>query len=47
MLDSGSFRGVVLSDGRIHSIDYPIDMVAFSRDGTIKPDTSPQTIKAK
>ena len=47
MLGHGSFRGVVLSDGRIHSIDYPIDMVAFSRDGTIKPDISPQTIKAK
>ena len=47
MLGHGSFRGVVLSDGRIHSIDYPIDMVAFSRDGTIKPDISPQNIKAK
>lgn len=47
MLGPGSFRGVVLSDGRIHSIDYPIDMVAFNRDGTIKPNTSPQTIKAK
>lgn len=47
MLGPGSFRGVVLSDSRIHSIDYPIDMVAFNRDGTIKPDTSPQTIKAK
>lgn len=47
MLNNTSFRGVVLSDGRIHSIDYPIDMAAFNRDGTIKPDTSPQTRQAK
>lgn len=46
-IDPYSFGGVVLSDGKISSIDYPIDMNAYNRDGSIVPDISIQTSHAR
>lgn len=42
-----SFSGIVLSDGKISSVDYPINLEEYNRTGIILPDNSPKTIKAR
>ncbi len=46
-INPAGFNGVILLDGRINSVDYPIDLDAYNRDGSIVPDTSPTKAKAK
>lgn len=45
LINSTGFKGIVLSDGRIHSVDYPIDIGALNKDGSIIPDTSIKTVR--
>lgn len=47
MISPTAFKGIVLPDGRIHSIDYPIDIKAFNSTGSIIPDTSIKTVRNK
>lgn len=47
LINPFAFQGVVLSDGKISSIDYPIDIEAYNRDGSIIPDTSIKSAHAK
>lgn len=47
LIDSSAFGGIVLTDSRIHSVDFPINLKVYNETGKIIPNISPSIVKAK
>lgn len=47
MIHPSLLKGIVATDGRINSIDYPINVELYNKTGEIVPNISPENIRKK